>query len=122
MSFLVNLEDKTIKNANYRKVINTNKHQQLVLMSLEPGEFIPIEKHPHTSQFIRIEQGSGVAEIGRAGETKKKLADGVSITIPPNTWHKITNTSRIHPLKLYSIYSPPEHPPGTIHKRQPVND
>lgn len=119
MAFLVNMESKTIKNRNYRKVIHTDKYQQLVLMSLEPGEYIHKENHPQTTQFIRIEQGSGVVELGKSGSVKKKLSDGTAITIPPNTWHKIVNTSKTEPLKLYSIYSPPEHAPNTVHKRQP---
>lgn len=119
MAFSTNIESNTLRNNNYRKVLNTNKYQQLVLMSLDPGEFIPLEKHPHTTQFVRIEAGSGVAELGKSMLIKKKLSDGISITIPPNTWHKITNTSRTQSLKLYAIYSPPEHTPGTVHKRQP---
>lgn len=117
--FSFNIERETIKNKNYRKVIDTNKTQQLVLMSLEPGEDIPIEKHSHISQFLRFEKGKGVVEIGKPVKKKIRVCDGVSVTIPPGTWHYIKNTSKKDSLRLYSIYSPPEHPPNKINKRQP---
>jgi mannose-6-phosphate isomerase-like protein (cupin superfamily) len=118
-TFSINIENETLKNTNYRKVINTNKTQQIVLMSLQPGEDIPIEIHSNTSQFIRVEKGTGVAFIGKLATKKIKLKDGVSLTVPPKTWHYIKNTSQKDDLKLYSIYSPPEHPPNKVNKRQP---
>lgn len=115
MAFALNIEKETLKNNNYREVINTNKYQQLVLMCLLPGEFIHREKHAG-AQFFRIESGNGIAEIGSKRELVK-LKDGVSITVKPNSLHKIINTGS-KKLKLYSIYSPPQHTHGTIHKRQ----
>jgi mannose-6-phosphate isomerase-like protein (cupin superfamily) len=114
-----NIAVLTNKNNNYRKVINTTPTQQLVLMSLKPGEFIHLEIHPKTTQFIRIEKGTGVVEIGKPVKKKIKVKDDTSVTIPPNTWHFVENTSKTKTLKLYTIYSPPHHKPGTIQKRQP---
>lgn len=114
MSLHVNIEKKTLSNASYRKVIYTDKHQQLVLMSLNVGEYLPRESHKGT-QFFRIEQGSGIAVIK---SKRVRLTDGTILMIPPNTKHMLKNTSARYPLKLYSIYSPPQHPRETIHRRQ----
>lgn len=100
--FRINIERATIKNTKYRKILYTNEFQQVVLMSLEPGETIPMEVH-HGSQFIRIEHGRGYAIINGK---RVVLSDGISIVIPPHTPHFIAATSE---LKLYTIYSPPEH-------------
>ena len=113
--FNINIENKTLKNKNYRKVIYTDKYQQIVLMSLNVGEYIDRERHAAT-QFFRIESGNGIAKIGRK---KVILKDGVSLTIPQNTYHTITNTSKTLPLKLYTIYSPAQHKHGAVDKRQP---
>lgn len=114
MSFKGNIEKLTIKNNNYRKVINTTKHSQLVLMSLLPKEEIGEETHPHTTQFIRIEKGHASAHIKNK---KYNLKDGDAIVIPPNSNHNIINIGK-GKLKLYSIYSPPEHPKNTIQKHK----
>lgn len=120
MSFTVNIEKETLKNNNYRQVISTDKYQQLVLMCLEPGEYIHREKHTG-SQFFRIEGGNGVAEIG-AKKDIIRLKDGISLTVKPNTLHKIINTSKTKKLKLYSIYSPPQHKHNHCDERQPNNE
>ena len=112
-----NIEKETLKNTNYRKVVYTDKYQQLVLMSLNPKEYIHLEKH-NATQFFRVEKGKGIAKVGGK---KMKLKDGMSVTVPPNTFHKIINTGRA-PLKLYTIYSPPQHKPGTVDKRQPTDE
>ena len=112
-----NIEEATLKNKNYRKVVYTDKYQQLVLMSLDPKEYIHLEKH-NAAQFFRVEKGKGVAKVGGKDI---KLTDGQSVTVPPNTFHKIINTGRT-PLKLYTIYSPPQHKPGTVDKRQPDDE
>jgi quercetin dioxygenase-like cupin family protein len=107
-----NLEKLTLANNNYRKVINTTPNMQLVLMSLKPGVEIGSEIHPKTSQFIRVEGGKCVAEFGGK---KYSLKDGDSIVIPPNTKHNIwCSKSSKEDAKLYTIYTPPEHKPGTI--------
>ena len=116
-SFSINIEKETIKNNNYRKVIYTDPNQQIVLMSLKPGEYIHRETHKST-QFFRIEGGMGIAEIGKIRK-KIKLEDGISLTVPSNILHKIINTSKTKSLKIYTIYSPPVHKHGVIEKRQP---
>lgn len=114
----INIEKKTLNNNNYRNVIYTDKHQQLVLMSLNVDEYIHLEKH-NGSQFFRIESGTGIADINNK---KYKLSDGVSLIVPRNTCHKIVNTSKTNKLKMYTIYSPPQHKQGEINKRQPRSD
>lgn len=110
-----NIEKDTKNNIYYRKVIYTLPEFQLVLMSLNPGEDIPLEIHKQTTQFIRIESGYGQAIINKK---KYILKDGVSIIVPPNTYHYIQNTSKTKPMKLYSIYTPAEHPKHKLNKRQ----
>ena len=112
----VNIEKATLENEYYRKVLDTTKQTQLVLMSLLPTEDIPEEKHKNTTQFIRVEQGTGVAVVNNK---RFNLKDGDILVIPENTKHYIKATGN-KPFKLYSLYSPPEHPVGLIHKRQPM--
>lgn len=113
--FITNIENDTLKNNNFRKVIYTAKKQQLVLMSLKPLEDIGMEIHKGVDQFIRIEKGRGVAVLN--GDTYA-LRDGVCIVIPSGVEHNIINTSKKNALKLYTIYSPPEHKPNTILKNK----
>ena len=113
-----NIGEMTINNNNYRKVINTTNHQQLVVMSLKPKEEIGEEVHHKVDQFIRIEKGTAVAIIN---DKKIILKKEHFITIPAGTNHNIINIGRSD-LKLYSIYSPPNHKPGTIQKSKPKND
>jgi mannose-6-phosphate isomerase-like protein (cupin superfamily) len=117
-----NIGEMTTTNNNYRKVINTTSRQQLVLMSLKPKEEIGMEIHKKVDQFIRIEKGSAIAIIGKDESQKKyKLKKEYFITIPAGTYHNIINTGRSE-LKLYSIYCPANHKPGTIQKVKPKND
>jgi mannose-6-phosphate isomerase-like protein (cupin superfamily) len=109
--FYGDLEHATINNPYYRRVLATTSTLQLVLMSLQPQQEIGMERHPHTTQFIRVESGMGRADV--AGQSYP-LANGIYIVIPPNTWHNIINTSTSEDLKLYTIYSPPEHPIGKL--------
>lgn len=101
-----NIEKQTLKNTFYRKVLFTTKTMQLVLMSIPPGQDIGFERHKKTTQFIRIESGKGRVVINN---TSHRLSDGYAVIIPPKKKHNIINTGR-KPLKLYTIYSPPEHP------------
>jgi mannose-6-phosphate isomerase-like protein (cupin superfamily) len=101
-----NIEKQTLKNKYYRKVIFTTKNMQLVLMFIPSGQDIGIEKHKKRSQFIRVESGKGKAIIGRKIH---RLRDGDALIIPPNRYHNIINTGN-KPLRLYTIYTPPEHP------------
>ena len=114
------LNKLTLSNNNYRKVISTTKKQQLVLMSLKPKEEIGMEIHKTIDQFIRIEQGKGLAIIGKGEKVKKiKLEKEHFITIPSNTYHNIINVGK-NCLKLYSIYSLPHHKPDTLQKNKPI--
>lgn len=111
--FSVNIEQSSLENEFFRKVLYTGKHAQLVLMSLKPGEDIGQEVHDHVDQFIRVEAGAGEAIID--GE-KFALSDGMAIVIPAGAEHNVINTSSSDNLSLYTLYSPPNHPDGTIHK------
>ena len=105
------IEDLTVKNSNFRQVLFTAPHSQLVLMSLKPGEDIGLEEHS-VDQFFRIEKGTGKAVID--GE-EFEVSDGSAVVVPAESEHNITNTGS-EDLKLYTIYSPANHPDGTIHK------
>ena len=112
MPYITNIEDETLQNDNFRKVLYTTERSQLVVMSLLPGEEIGMEVHPHIDQFIRIEDGEGKTILD-GKETAVKAEE--AIVIPAGTEHNVVNTSKSHPLKLYTIYTPPEHRDGTIH-------
>ena len=111
--YVTDIEQKALENRCFREVLFTGPHVQLVVMSLEPGEDIGLETHDHFDQFIRIEAGVGTAILD--GQ-EHPLVDGSAVVIPAGTRHNIVNSSRVEPLKLYTLYSPPEHPPGTVHK------
>lgn len=111
--YSVNIEKATLDNKNFRKVLFTGPKSQLVVMALKPGEDIGKEKHPNTDQFVRVEAGKAKAEIGGK---EYRLKEGSAVVIPAGTVHNIINTSKEETLKLYTIYTPPEHPDGTIHK------
>lgn len=113
-----NIEEATIENKNFRKVLCTTPNLQLVIMSLKPGEDIGTEIHPYITQFIRVEKGDGIAII--EGQTFE-LYDGVALIIPLNSKHNIINTSKYNDLKLYTIYSPPNHPYNRIQKNKTID-
>jgi mannose-6-phosphate isomerase-like protein (cupin superfamily) len=117
--YSINIEQATLENENFRKVLFTGKHTQLVLMTLKPGEDIGQEVHDSVDQFFRIEAGTGEAIID--GE-KTALSDGVVVVIPAGSEHNLINTSSSEPLRLYTLYSPPNHPDGTIHKTKAEAD
>lgn len=112
VGFHTNIEADTLSNNNFRKVLFTGQHCQLVVMSLLPNEKIDMEMHPNVDQFFRFESGEGMATLN--GETVNFKADDVLI-VPAGTLHEIANTSATELLKLYTIYSPANHPDGTIH-------
>lgn len=115
--FGINIESATLKNEFYRRVLFTvPKSMQLVVMSLQPGEEIGMEVHPKATQFIRVESGSGHAIIGKK---TFRLKDGVSVIVPPRKRHNIINTSKTHPMKLYTIYTPPQHKSSTKQRNKP---
>ncbi len=115
--FKTNIEKDTIKNKNFRKVIYTAKNSQLVLMSLKPKEDIGMETHPENDQFLRFEGGAGRVEIDGS---KYSVKDGDAVVIPAGAKHNVTNTSAAEELKIYTIYSPPHHKDGTIHKTKAI--
>jgi mannose-6-phosphate isomerase-like protein (cupin superfamily) len=112
------IEQMTLENDNFRTVVFTGDHTQLTLMRLAPGEDIGLEAHPHLDQFLRIEDGEGRVLLGPSRdemeETHEVSADW-AIIVPAGVWHNVVNTGPDE-LRLYSLYSPPEHPDGTVHR------
>jgi mannose-6-phosphate isomerase-like protein (cupin superfamily) len=113
--YAVDIEARTLENDYFREVLFTARHTQLVVMTLQPGEEIGMERHPGRDQFIRVEAGEGEAVID--GE-RHALSDGSALVIPGGAEHNVVNTSRGEPLRLYTLYSPPEHPDGTRHRNK----
>lgn len=107
------IEKKSLENEFFREVLFTGPNSQLVVMALKPGEEIGVETHGDVDQFIRVESGQGKAVLD--GD-EFMLEDGSAVVIPAGTEHNVLNTSSTETLKLYTIYTPPEHPDGTIHK------
>ena len=122
--FALNLEQATLRNRNFRTALWTGCYLQLTLMSIPAGGEIGLELHPDTDQFLRIESGSGVVRMGACKDRpdfQKCVGAGDAIFIPAGTWHNLINTGRC-PLKLYSVYAPPHHPHGTVHKTKAIAD
>lgn len=115
--YVMNIEQATLANKNYRTTLWTGRQLQLTLMTILPGHDIGLEVHPDHDQFLRIEEGEATAFMGTAKNTldtwKVKAEDAV--LVPAGFWHNLVNTGD-GPLKLYSIYAPPEHEPGTVHE------
>lgn len=110
--FIDNIEKITQKNTNFRQVLYTGQHSQLVVMSLKPGEEIGLETHHTVDQFFRIDSGEGVVIVN--GE-ESHISDGFAIVVPAGAEHNVINTGNTD-LKIYTIYSPANHPDGTVHK------
>ena len=116
--FVVDIEEATKKNNNFRTALWTGKHLQLTLMSINVGEDIGLEVHPELDQFLRLEDGEGMVYMGDSPDRldfQRKVADDFAIIKPAGKYHNLINTGN-KPLKLYSIYAPPQHPFGTVHK------
>lgn len=113
IGYVDSIEKITEENNFFRKVVFTSQHQQLVVMSLLPGEEIGLEVHEITDQFLRIEKGEG--KVIMDGE-EKMIKEGDAIIVPAGTKHNIINTSATAPMKLYTIYSPPHHKDQIVHK------
>ena len=111
--YVVNIEKKSLENNYFREVLFTGPHSQLVVMSIAPGEDIGMETHKDVDQFVRVEAGIGQAILNG---TEYNLENGSAVIIPAGTKHNIINRSKSEPLKLYTIYSPANHPQGTINK------
>ncbi|WP_270373844.1 cupin domain-containing protein [Bacillus cereus] len=115
--FVVNSNEAAKQNSTYRTALWTGTHLQVTLMSINVGEDIGLEIHPNVDQFLRIEQGQGIVQMGKSKDNlnfKRNAYDDFAIMIPAGTWHNVINTGNI-PLKLYSIYAPPNHSFGTVH-------
>ena len=115
--FIVDINKATLNNDTYRTALWTGAHLQLTVMSIPVGHDIGLEIHHDHDQFLRIEGGQGLAQMGSQKDQlyfSQPVYDDSAIFIPAGTWHNVTNTGS-KPLKLYSIYAPPEHPKGTIH-------
>ena len=106
------IEKQTKSNSDFRRVLYTGKHLQLVLMSLKPGEEIGAEVHPDNDQFFRVDSGSGVVTID--GQDSK-ISDGYAVVVPAGARHNVRNDGT-EPLKLYTLYGPPDHKDKTVHK------
>jgi mannose-6-phosphate isomerase-like protein (cupin superfamily) len=124
LGWVDNIEKLTRDNDNFRTVIHTGEHSQLTLMSVPPGGEVGWEAHPHLDQFLRLEQGRARLDFGRTGEAVDEshdIEDDWALIVPAGVWHNVVNTGD-QDLKLYSIYSPPEHPEGTVHRTKAEAD
>ncbi len=115
--YVGSIERATIQNHNFRRVIFTGAHEQLVLMCLKPGEELGNEVHASVDQFFRIEAGEAMFVFG--GKERHQVGAGEAVVVPAGTLHNVVNTSLTKPLQLYTIYSPPQHPAGTVQKTKP---
>ena len=118
--FVGKIEKETLKNDDFRRVLYTGKFSQLVLMSLKPGEDIGEEVHDDVDQFFRFEEGKGLVIID---DVEHEVKDGVAVVVPSGAKHNVVNTSKKNDLKLYTIYSPPEHQDKVVrHTKQEAMD
>ena len=118
LGWVGDIEQATLENATFRTVLFTGEHTQLTVMRLGPGEDIGRESHPNLDQFLRIERGQARVELGRAEDATDEeydVEDDWAIIVPAGVWHNVVNTGA-GDVKLYSLYSPPEHASGTVHE------
>jgi len=114
IGYVGSIETQTLTNTYFRQVLFTSKYAQLVVMCLRPSEEIGKEMHPTVDQFFRVEQGEARFVLGEKEE--HVVGDGDAVVVPAGTYHNVLNPSKTTVLKLYTIYSPPNHPDGTVHK------
>lgn len=115
--FATNIDALTKANTNFRTALWTGDNLQVTLMSIPPGGEIGLEMHPNLDQFLRLEQGKGLLMMGDNSDTpslQQTVGDGYAFVVPAGTWHNLVNIGTV-PIKLYSIYAPPQHPFGTVH-------
>jgi mannose-6-phosphate isomerase-like protein (cupin superfamily) len=120
--FTVNIQKATCQNNNFRTALWTGNYLQLTLMSIPVGGEIGLEMHEDTDQFLRIESGNAIVKMGSFKNKlnfQKNINVDDAIFVPAGTWHNIINTG-CRPLKIYSIYAPPKHPRGTVHKTKAI--
>ena len=118
LGWVGDIERATLQNETFRTVLHTGDRVQLTVMRLAPGEDIGRERHLDTDQFLRIESGTGRVEFGRSEDAVDEthdVQDDWAIVVPAGVWHNVVNTGD-GDLKLYSLYAPPEHPDGTVHR------
>ena len=118
LGWVGDIERQTLENDTFRTVVFTGDHHQLTVMRLAPGEDIGLEMHPNTDQFLRIEAGNARVEFGKTKDSIDEthdVEDDWAIIVPAGTWHNVVNTGD-GDVKLYSLYAPPEHPDGTVHR------
>lgn len=116
--FVVDIEELTLGNENFRTAVWTGEYFQMTLMTIPAGGEVGLEVHPDTDQFLRLEQGEARVVMGPAKDNLNqewRASGDWSIIVPARTWHNIINVGA-EPLKLYSIYAPPHHPHGTVHR------
>ncbi|MDR3594327.1 cupin domain-containing protein [Clostridium sp.] len=121
---VININNAAKQNNNFRIALWTGEHLQVTLMSINVGDDIGLEIHPNTDQFIRIEDGQAIVKMGKSKdnlEFQANASDDFAIMIPAGTWHNIINTGD-KPLKVYSIYAPPQHPHGVVHVTKPASE
>jgi mannose-6-phosphate isomerase-like protein (cupin superfamily) len=112
------IEKATLENDTFRTVLFTGEHHQLTVMSIPPGEDIGLEAHDANDQFLRIEQGKAMVLMGASADAldeTHEVENDWAIVVPAKTWHNIVNTGDVE-LKVYSVYAPPEHPDGAVHR------
>lgn len=122
--FVIDINEAAEQNNNFRTSLWTGDHLQITLMSINVGEDIGLEMHPDVDQFIRIEEGRGIVRMGDSSDTlnfQESVNDDFAFVIPAGKWHNLINTGNV-PLKLYSIYAPPQHPHGTVHQTKEIAD
>lgn len=122
--FVVNIEDETLANTKYRTTLWTGKYMQMTLMAIAPGDDIGLEVHEDHDQFLRVEQGRGRVQMGPAKDQldfDKEVGDDWVVLVPAGSWHNVTNIGD-EPLKVYSLYGPPEHEHGTVHPTKADSD
>jgi len=115
--FVINIEEATTQNDTFRTALWTGNYLQLTLMSIGVGEDIGLEMHSDLDQFVRIEEGEGIVMMGDSKNNlsfQRRVSDDFIFIIPAGKWHNLINTGD-KPIKLYSIYAPPQHPKGTVH-------
>ena len=122
--FTVDIEKATLANQNYRTTLWTGKYLQMTVMSIDPGHDIGLEVHEDHDQFLRVEAGKARVQMGPRKDDlsfDREVSDDWAILVPAGTWHNVTNIGD-EPLKVYSLYAPPEHPHGTVHATKAVAD
>lgn len=122
--YTVDIEEATLQNSNFRTALWTGKHLQMTLMHIPKGGEIGLEKHDSIDQFLRLEQGKGRVQMGDTKDNldfEQEVTDDWVVLVPAGKWHNITNIGD-DPLKIYSIYTPPEHDHGTVHETKAESD